>query len=46
MAEGGVNAKGQQKTIDKKTGKTRWINMREGKVMGPAGVPVKPGSGQ
>ena len=42
MMEGAINDKGQKKTIDKKTGKTRWIDMKEAKVMGPAGVPVKP----
>ena len=39
---GAVNAKGQKKTVDDKTGKVRFIDMKEGRVMGPSGVPVKP----
>lgn len=44
IPEGGVNAKGQKKVIDKQTGKTRFINMKEGRVASPKGIPVKPGS--
>jgi hypothetical protein len=43
MAPGAVNAKGQKKVIDPKTGKTRWIDIKEGKVLSPTGVPVKSG---
>lgn len=46
MPEGSRNAKGQQKVIDTKTGKTRWINMREGRVKSSTGIPVKPSGGQ
>jgi hypothetical protein len=42
MLPGAVNAKGQKKVIDPVTGNTRWINMKEGKVQSPTGVPVKP----
>lgn len=42
IPEGGVNAKGQKKVTDNQ-GKVRFINMREGRVAGPSGVPVKPG---
>lgn len=41
MPPGAVNAKGQQKVIDSKTGKTRWIDRKQGMVQGPSGVPVK-----
>lgn len=41
LMEGSINLKGQQKTVDKKTGKTRWINRKKAVVMGPSGVPVK-----
>lgn len=42
MPPGGVNAKGQQKVIDPKTGKTRWIDRKSGMVQSATGVPVKP----
>lgn len=42
MAPGGVNAKGQQKVIDPKTGKTRWIDRKQGMVQSTTGVPIKP----
>jgi hypothetical protein len=38
---GGINAKGQVKAQDNQ-GKIRFIDMKEGRVMGAAGVPVKP----
>lgn len=41
LTPGSINLKGQQKTIDQKTGKTRWIDRKKGVVMGPSGVPVK-----
>jgi len=37
---GAVNSKGQKKVVDTQ-GKTRFINMKEPRVKGPAGVPVK-----
>ena len=40
IPEGGVNAKGQKKITDP-TGSVRFINMLEGRVKGPGGVPVK-----
>jgi hypothetical protein len=40
IPEGGVNAKGQKKITDP-NGKVRFIDMKEGRVMGPGGVPVK-----
>lgn len=39
-----VNAKGQKKVIDPVNGRVRWIDMKEGKVRSPTGVPVKPAS--
>ena len=39
-----INEKGQKKVIDPVTGKVRWIDMKEGKVQSPTGVPVKPGT--
>lgn len=39
---GAVNGKGQQKVIDPKTGKTRWIDRKQGMVASATGVPVKP----
>lgn len=39
-----VNDKGQKKIIDPVTGKVRWIDMKDGKVQSPTGVPVKPGT--
>lgn len=44
--EGAVNEKGQKKITDPKSGKTRWINMKEGRVAGPTGIPVKPNNQQ
>lgn len=41
IPEGGVNAKGQKKVTDI-NGKIRFINMKEGRVQGPSGVPIKP----
>jgi hypothetical protein len=41
MPVGGVNAKGQQKVQDKE-GNIRFIDLKQGRVMGDAGVPVKP----
>lgn len=40
--EGAINEKGQRKVTDPVTGEIRWINMREGRVLSPTGVPVKP----
>ncbi len=42
MPPGAINAKGQKKVIDPITGKTRWIDMKEGKVASATGVPIKP----
>jgi hypothetical protein len=39
---GAINEKGQQKVIDPKTGKTRWIDRKQGMVQSPTGVPIKP----
>lgn len=39
---GGVNPKGQKKVMDPKTGKVRFIDMKQGRVMGASGVPIKP----
>ena len=41
IPEHGVNAKGQMKVTDN-NGIIRFINMKEGRVMGPSGVPIKP----
>jgi len=38
---GAINEKGQQKVIDPKTGKTRWIDRKQGMVQSPTGVPIK-----
>lgn len=38
---GAINEKGQQKVIDPKTGKTRWIDRKQGMVQSATGVPVK-----
>jgi hypothetical protein len=38
---GGTTSKGQRKVLDP-NGKTRFIDMKEGRVKGPGGVPVKP----
>lgn len=45
QSEGSVNDKGQKKVIDPATGDVRWINMREGRVQSPNGIPVKPEQG-
>ena len=37
---GGTTSKGQRKVLDGQ-GKTRFINMKEPRVKGPGGVPVK-----
>lgn len=42
MPPGAVNAKGQQKVIDPKTGKTRFIDRKQGMVQSTTGVPIKP----
>lgn len=42
LLPGAVNTQGQKKVIDPDTGKTRWIDMKEGRVQGPTGIPVKP----
>jgi hypothetical protein len=44
MPPGAINAKGQQKVIDPKTGKTRFIDRKQGMVQSSTGVPVKPPS--
>ena len=41
LPEGGVNAKGQKKHTDPTTGKVAMIDMKEGRVKGPRGLPVK-----
>jgi len=40
IPEGGINAKGQKKVTDK-DGSVRFIDMKQGRVKGPSGVPVK-----
>jgi hypothetical protein len=45
LLPGSINAKGQKKVVDPVTGKVRWIDMKEGKVQSPTGVPVKPSKG-
>lgn len=42
LAEGGINDKGQKKVTDPATGEVRWIDMKQGRVQGPNGIPVKP----
>ena len=42
LPPGSINAKGQQKVIDPKTGKTRFIDRKQGMVQSSTGVPVKP----
>ena len=37
---GGTTSKGQRKVLDSQ-GKTRFIDMKQGRVKGPGGVPVK-----
>lgn len=41
MAPGAMNAKGQKKIVDPKTGTARWIDMKAGMVQGASGAPVK-----
>jgi hypothetical protein len=41
IPEHGVNAKGQMKITDN-NGVVRFVDMKEGRVMGPSGVPIKP----
>jgi hypothetical protein len=41
IPENGITSKGQQKITDK-SGTTRFIDLKQGRVMGEAGVPVKP----
>jgi hypothetical protein len=38
---GAINSKGQQKVVDPKTGKTRWIDRKQGMVQSATGVPIK-----
>lgn len=45
LAPGAVNAQGQMKYVDPKTGKESFINMKEGRVLNNEGKPVKPGQG-
>ncbi len=44
LPPGAINAKGQQKVIDPKTGDTRFIDRKKGMVQSPTGVPIKPPS--
>lgn len=46
LAPGAVNAQGQKKYVDPKTGKESFINMKEGRVLSNEGKPVKPSQGQ
>lgn len=41
IPEGGINAKGQMKITDN-NGIVRFVDMKEGRVRGPSGVPIKP----
>lgn len=45
LPPGAVNAQGQKKYVDPKTGKESFINMKEGRVLSPDGKPVKPNQG-
>lgn len=45
LAPGAVNAQGQKKYVDPKTGKESFINMKEGRVLNNEGKPVKPNQG-
>lgn len=38
---GAVNAKGQQKIIDPKSGNTRWVDRKKGSVLSASGVPIR-----
>jgi minimal CRISPR polymerase domain len=42
LPPGAINAKGQQKVIDPKTGDVRFIDRKQGMVQSPTGVPIKP----
>lgn len=44
IPEGGINGKGQKKVTDPKTGRVRFIDMKNGMVQSPTGVPIKPPS--
>jgi hypothetical protein len=44
IPERGLNGKHQMKITDA-NGVVRFINMAEGRVMGPSGVPIKPPKG-
>jgi len=41
MPPGAINAQGQQKVLDLKTGKTRWIDRKQGMVQSATGIPIK-----
>jgi len=41
MAEGSVNAKGQRRYTDPKTGKVAFIDMKQGAILSPEGRPEK-----
>lgn len=41
IPEGGINAKGQKKITDAQ-GIVRFIDMKQGRIKGASGVPVKP----
>lgn len=41
IPENGINGKGQKKVTDN-NGIVRFIDMKQGRVLGPSGVPVKP----
>lgn len=45
LPPGAINAQGQMKYVDSKTGKESFINMKEGRVLSPEGKPVKPNQG-
>jgi hypothetical protein len=45
LPPGAINAQGQKKYVDPKTGKESFINMKEGRVLSPEGKPVKPNQG-
>lgn len=45
LPPGAINAQGQKKYVDPKTGKESFINMKEGRVLSPDGKPVKPNQG-
>jgi len=39
---GAINEKGQQKVVDPKTGRIRWIDRKKGSVLSGHGIPVRP----